>query len=295
MSRQAASLPTRLAVRSKLASRHKAALGRLVLYVLLTVGAVLTVTPFLWTIFTSFKEPGAIFDIPPIKPPRTLYWQNYTDALTAVPLARFFWNSAYLATVITVLRLATSAMAAYAFGRLRFRWRDHLFLLYLGTMMIPDQATMIPNFILMRFFHLYNTHWSLIIPSATTAFGTFLLRQYFMTLPAELEEAARIDGCSRIGSLWRIILPLSKPALATLAILTFKGIWNWFLWPLIMLNDPDLFPIQVGLAFFQGQAETEWGMLMAGTTLAMLPVLLVFFLGQKYFVRGIALSGLGGR
>lgn len=274
---------------------RRATAGSLLLYAALLVGAILTLTPFLWTLSTSLKTPQTVFSIPPTLIPRPVYWQNYTDALNAAPLFRFLWNSAFLATTITVLRLATCSMAAYAFGRLRFPGRDTLFLLFLGTMMIPEHVTLIPNFVLMKFLHFYNTYKALILPSAFSVFGTFLLRQYFMTLPYELEEAARIDGCSRIGSFVRIILPLSKPALATLGVLTFKGIWNWFLWPLVMLNDYKAFPIQVGLAFFQGQVTVRWGPLMAGTTLAMLPVLIVFFLGQKHFIQSMALAGLGGR
>lgn len=266
-----------------------------ILYVVLGTGALLTITPFLWTVATSFKTPQAVFSIPPSFIPNPIYWKNYPDALVAAPIFRFLWNSFFLASVITLLHLVTCSMAAYAFGRLNFRWRDPLFLAFLGTMMIPIHVTLIPNFILMKYLHFYNSYKALIIPASYSVFGTFVLRQYFMTLPRELEEAARVDGCTRIGSFVRIILPLSKPALATLGVLTFKGQWNEFLGPLIMLNDIKLFPIQVGLSFFQGQASTKWGMLMAGTTLAMLPVLLVFFIGQKYFVKSMALTGLGGR
>lgn len=274
------------------------AFRRTLLYLVLTAGALLTITPFIWALATSLKAPDKIFSLPPSFIPRPIYWRNYADALSMAPLLRFLLNTVFLAGTITVVRLITCAMAAYAFGRLRFRGREPLFLLFLGTMMVPEQVTLVPNFILMRQFHFYNSYKALTIPLFISVFGIFLLRQYFMTLPAELEEAARIDGCSRVGTFVRIILPLSKPALATLAILTFKNTWNWFLWPLIMLNEVKTFPIQVGLAFFRGQADlmqTQWGPLMAGTCLAMIPVILIFLLGQRYFIKSMALSGLGGR
>lgn len=273
-------------------------IGRALLHFILVAGALLTITPFIWALATSLKAPDKIFSLPPSFIPRPVYWRNYADALTFAPLLRFMLNTLFLAGTITIVRLITCSMAAYAFGRLRFRGRDLLFLLFLGTMMIPEQVTLVPNFILMKQFNFYNSYKALTIPMVVSVFGIFLLRQYFMTLPTELEEAARIDGCSRIGTFIRIILPLSKPALATLAILTFKNTWNWFLWPLIMLNDVKSFPIQVGLSFFKGQAElmnTQWGPLMAGTCLAMIPVILIFLLGQRYFIKSMAVSGLGGR
>jgi len=178
---------------------------------------------------------------------------------------------------------------------MKFPGRDQLFLLYLGTLMIPGQVVIIPNFILMRYLGWLNTYTAMILPSAFSAFGTFLLRQFFLTVPYELEEAARIDGCSRFGLYWRIILPLAKPALASLAIFTFRSQWNAFLWPLIVVNDTSKMPVQVGLSFFRGMYSVEWEVMLAGTLIALIPTLVVFALGQRFFTQGIALSGFGGR
>lgn len=194
-----------------------------------------------------------------------------------------------------LIETLTSALAAYAFARLHFKGRDLLFLLYLGTLMIPRQVTIIPLFILMRDLHWVDTWQGLILPQSFSAFGTFLLRQFFLTIPHELEEAARIDGASRFGCFTRIILPLSGPALATLAVFIFLFQWNNLLWPLVISNSAATRPIAVGLRSFLGQYGTEWNLLMAAATLATVPVVALYLLAQRWFVRGIALSGMGGR
>ena len=183
-------------------------------------------------------------------------------------------------------------MAAFAFARLKFKGRDLLFILFLGTMMVPGQVTMIPTFIILYRLGWIDTYWALIVPGLASAFGTFLMRQFFLTIPRELEDAAYIDGCSRFGVLWGIILPLSKPALATLAVFIFMFFFNDFLWPLIAINSEEMRTVQLGLAVFRDRYVTEWDLLMAGSVTATLPIILIFFFAQKYFIKGITLSGL---
>jgi multiple sugar transport system permease protein len=212
-----------------------------------------------------------------------------------MPFGRFYLNSAIQAISVTVLQLLTASLAAFAFARLRFRGRDALFLLYLATMMIPFPVTMIPNFVIMRYLNWIDTFRALILPPAFSAFSTFLLRQYFMSIPTEMDDAARVDGASSFRIWWQIILPLSGPALATLAIFTFLGQWNSFLWPLIVTNSEKMRTLPVGLATFQSQFSVQWHLLMAGSVIAVLPILVIYIAGQKWFVRGITLTGMGGR
>lgn len=256
------------------------------------------ILPFIWTVSSSLKTPQQLLVWPPEWIPRPVMWSNYVRAWTLLPFGRFLLNSAFLASVVPILQLAVASLAAYAFARLRFRGRDTLFLVYLGTLMIPGHVTLIPNFILIRSFGWVNSYLALIIPpmfSGATVFGTFLLRQYFLTIPYELEDAARIDGCSRWMTFLRIIIPNSKPALATFAIIAFKTQWNTFLWPLVAINDYMKMPIQVGLSYFRSAAETQWEVVLAGTTIALLPIILVFLFGQKYFMKGMVQSGFGGK
>ena len=263
-------------------------------YLALIAVAALMVVPFVWMLATSLQSLDRVFrsglQFLPIPP----QWGNYTKAWTVVPFDRFFINSTVVALAHVVGQVATSAMAAYAFARLRFPLRDQLFLLYLGTLMIPAQVTIIPNFILMRDFKWTDTYWALIVPFLVSTFGTFLLRQFFLTIPRDLEDAAKIDGASHFSIFTRVILPLSGPALATLAIFVFLGSWNSFLWPLIVTNSMEMRTIPVGLRVFQGQYTTNYPLMMAAASLALMPVLIVYMLGQKYFVRGITLTGMAG-
>jgi len=208
--------------------------------------------------------------------------------------AVFYLNSVLVAVCVTVGQVFTSSLAAYAFARLRFPGRDKLFLGYLGTLMVPYVVTMIPVFILLRYMHLVDTYAALILPAMFSAYGTFMLRQFFLTIPRELEDAARIDGCGKWGIYVNVILPLSKPALATLTTFVFLGNWNSFMWPLIVVSSPEKRTLPVGLHAFMGANTTEWSLLMAASLMVMLPVLMVFMLGQRYFVKGIVLSGLKG-
>lgn len=251
--------------------------------------------PFAWMLSTSLKEPGDIFIYPPQWIPQPVRWENYQETVTVMPFGRFYLNSAIQALSVTVLQLLTASLAAFAFARLRFRGRDALFLLYLATIMIPFPVTMIPNFIVMRYLGWIDTFRALILPPAFSAFSTFLLRQYFLCIPTEMDDAARVDGASSFRIWWQIILPLSGPALATLAIFTFLGQWNSFLWPLIVTNSETMRTLPVGLAAFQGQYSIQWHLLMAGSVIAVLPILVIYIIGQKWFVRGITLTGMGGR
>jgi multiple sugar transport system permease protein len=261
-------------------------------HLLLYTLALLTVAPFLWMVLTSFKDLQEIFSYPPTWWPERFTTDNYTDAFAAAPFGRFYFNSLFVAVVVTLGQLVTCSMAAYAFARMQFRGRDVLFYLFLGTMMVPAHVTMIPSFMILHWLGLIDSYGALILPGLASAFGTFLLRQFFLTLPKELEEAAFIDGCGRFRVLWQIILPLARPALATLAVFTFMGVFNDFLWALIVVNSQELYTVQLGLAIFRDRYSTEWGPLMAGSVAATLPILILFFVAQKHFIQGIALSGL---
>jgi multiple sugar transport system permease protein len=266
-----------------------------VLHLLLIAGSIVMLVPFAWMLSTSLKAPGDVFVYPPQWIPQPPQWKNYQETVTVMPFGRFYLNSVIQAVSVTVLQLLTASLAAFAFARLRFRGRDLLFLLYLATMMIPFPVTMIPNFVIMRYLNWIDTFRALILPPSFSAFSTFLLRQYFMSIPLEMDDAARVDGASSFRIWWQIILPLSGPALATLAIFTFLGQWNSFLWPLIVTNSEKMRTLPVGLAAFQSQYSVQWHLLMAGSVIAVLPILGIFIAGQKWFVRGITLTGMGGR
>jgi len=279
---------------ARIKARAKASLS----YAFLVMGALAMIGPFLWMITASLKEPGSIFSYQ--RPwwqdwiPTQFVWQNYVQAWNAVPFARFYLNSIFVSIAITIGQVVTSAFAAYAFARLEFPGRDKIFFAYLATIMVPGAVTMIPVFILLRTLGWIDTYKAVILPGIFTAYGTFLLRQFFLTLPKDLEDAAKIDGCSYFGIFWRIILPLSKPALATLTTFTFMGSWLNFMWPLIVLNTHKLFTLPVGLSYFQSLHHTDWTLLMAGSLMMILPILIVFIINQRYFVEGIKLTGIKG-
>jgi len=221
---------------------------------------------------------------------------NYFEVFRQIPFGRFYLNSIIVSVSTVTLQILTASLAAFAFSRLRFRGRETLFLLYLATLMIPFQVTMLPNYIVVaRFLHWRDTYQALILPTAFSAFSTFLLRQYFKGIPLDMDEAARMDGANSFRIWWQIIMPLSGPVIATLAIFNFQGAWNDFLWPLVVTNEESMRTIPIGLASFQGQFYTEWHLLMAGSVIALLPILILYVLGQNWFVKGITLSGMGGR
>jgi multiple sugar transport system permease protein len=269
--------------------------GALMLHALLIAGSVVMLLPFAWMLSTSLKLPPDIFTYPPVWIPSPIAWQNYAKTVTVMPFGRFYLNSLIVTTGVTLLQLLTSSLAAFAFARMRFPGRNALFLLYLATLMIPFQVTMIPNFIVVRALGWYDTYQALILPPAFSAFSTFLLRQYFLGIPRDLDEAARLDGATSLRIWWQVIMPLAGPAIAALATFVSLNTWNDFLWPLIITNSPEMRTLPVGLSTFQGQFKTDWNLLMAGSVIAMVPVLLVYIIGQRWFIRGITLSGLGGR
>lgn len=282
----------------KMQAKVKRWLKKFGAYLFLTIGALAMVGPFLWMVTTSLKEPGNIFSYDRVWwqdwIPVRFVWANYSKAWQVVPFARFYFNSLFVSACVTAGQVTTSALAAYAFARLQFPGRDKIFFAYLATIMIPGAVTMIPVFILLRMLGWIDTYKAVILPGIFTAYGTFLLRQFFLTLPKELEDAAKIDGCSYFGIFWRIILPLSKPALATLTTFTFMGSWLNFMWPLIVLNTHSKFTLPVGLAYFQTMHTTDWTLLMAGSLMMILPILIVFIITQRYFVEGIKLTGIKG-
>jgi len=270
-------------------------IGNWLLALFLIPTAILMLMPFVWMLSTSLKSAGAVFEYPPSFIPNPFRWDNYSRLFEVLPFARFFLNSLFVAGMVTLLGVTTSALSAYAFARLRFPGRDVLFLGYLGTLMIPAQVVIIPNFILLRTLGWIDTYQALILPAAFSAFGTFLLRQYFLTIPNELEDAAVVDGATHWQIFTLVILPLSGPALSALAVFTFLFNWNSFLYPLVVTNSVGMSTLTVGLNTLQGQYNTAWTLLMAGSVLALLPVLIVFLFAQRYFIKGITLTGIGGR
>ena len=270
-------------------------------HLVLIPATIVLLFPFLWLIVTSIETPGEALHFPPILLPHHLDFGNYTQALQAAPFGRFFINSAVVAVVTVLSNLVLCSLAGYAFARYRFFGRTLLFILIMTTLMVPFQVTMIPQFLITKWLGVnvlagvgINHIGALIVPNAATAFGVFFLRQFFRTLPIEYEEAARVDGASRLTVLWRIVLPLSGPALSTLAALTFLDSWNSFLWPLIAINSTNQMTLPLGLATFQGAHATEWNLLMAANVMSLVPMLVVFFIAQRYFIRSVAATGLAG-
>ncbi|MBN9364820.1 MULTISPECIES: carbohydrate ABC transporter permease [unclassified Devosia] len=266
-----------------------------VLFVVLLIGALLMSGPFVWMIATSFKPAADVFQFPPTLFTADPQVENYVRIFTTIPFGRAMANSLVVSVLVTLLQLITCSMAAYAFACLRFRGREALFLIYLAALMVPSQVTLIPNFILIKTLGWIDTYQGLILPYAFSSFGTFLLRQYLKSIPAELLEAARIDGASHAQIYLTIVLPLAKPALGALAIFTFVAQWNNFLWPLITTTKPDMQVAIVALATLQGQYNTDWPLLMTGSVIAIVPVLLVFVFGNRAFIAGLTTGAFGGR
>jgi multiple sugar transport system permease protein len=269
-------------------------LTRAVLYGLLAACAVVTLLPYAWMVSSSFKPNVEIFSAAVQFVPAQPILDNYTEAVARQPVGRAILNSVIVAGAETLAVVLTSVFVAYPFARLRFPGRDVLFLAILGTMMIPSQATMIPSFILIKWFGWVDTYQGLIVPRIMSPLGIFLMRQFLQTLPRELDEASRIDGCSRLQTLRLVLLPLMGPALATLAIFTFTASWNEFFWPLIVVQSNEMRTIQLLIAAMKQAEIADWGVIMAVVTLSVVPTVAVFVLLQRYFVRGIAMSGLKG-
>ena len=264
-------------------------------YAALCVSGFLMLVPFLWMAATSLKADNEVLSVPLRLFGSRIAFENYPRAWNYFPFARFILNDLFVSAAGTVLALITSSLSAYAFARLRFRGKDKLFFAYLATLMVPQQVVVIPMFLMMKQLGWVNTYWALIIPWAFTAFGTFLLRQFYMTIPYDLDEAAVIDGCSHFGIYWRIILPLVRTGLAALGVFTFIGYWNSLLWPLIITNQQSLYTLPIGLQMYHGQYGTQWNLLMAASTITVLPTMIIYLIAQRHIVQGITLSGIAGR
>jgi len=263
-------------------------------YALLIFFSVLLLVPFYWMIRSSLMHDIDVFTIPIRWWPSDPVWENYTNIWTRIPLLTFLRNTAWLTFMVTFLQLLTSNFAAYAFSKMRFKGRNALFLCYVGSIAIPWQAYMVPQFIMFRSMGLVDTHMAIIVLQAFTAFGVFLTKQFYDSIPNELIEAAKIDGMSEYQVWRKIMLPLSKPVLATLTIFTFVFVWNDFMGPRLYLISQDLWTVQIGMRMFIGQHASEFGLIMAIATVSILPILVVFLALQKFFVQGIATSGLKG-
>jgi multiple sugar transport system permease protein len=267
---------------------------RIFIYFFLVITALSMLLPFIWMLSSSLKLNKDVFTFPMQWIPKEPRWKNYSDIWTKVTLGRFIYNTFKLSIIVTILQLLSSSFAAYAFAKLQFPGRRSLFLGYIATIAVPWQAYMVPQFILMRSLGLNNTHLSIICLQAFSAFGVFMMKQFYESIPDELREAARIDGLSEYGIWRRIMLPLSKPALSTLTIITFVNTWNDFLGPMIYLTRTELKTIQIGLRGFIGQYSSEYGLIMAASVVTLIPVVIIFLLLQRYFVQGIASSGIKG-
>jgi multiple sugar transport system permease protein len=262
-------------------------------YAALTAIACCALFPILWAVSGSLKSAGEVTS--PTLVPAHPQWSNYREVFALMPVWRMFFNSVLYAGCVSIGQVFFCSLAGYAFARLRFRGRETLFVLYLGTLMVPLTVTVIPQFILMRVAGLTDTPWAMIVPGLFgSAFGTYLMRQFFRTLPDELEEAAILDGCSPWQIYWRILLPHAKPAAMVLAVLTWVNVWNDFLWPLLMIQRGSISTLTLGLVRMQGEYVNRWPVLMAASILILLPLLLVYSAAQRAFIRGIAVTGLGG-
>lgn len=273
---------------------RKTITSQFILYVLIIVAAAWAIVPIIWMILSSFKTMEDIVRFPMQWMPEPFYFKAYPNAWAQRDFTRYFLNSVFISTVITLGNLAICSMAGYALAKYRFWGRQFLFLAVLSTLMLPLQVTMIPLFLVIKEFQWQNTYLGIIIPFLANPFGVFLMRQYILDVPDDLIEAARIDGMHEFGIFIKIILPLVKPALMALAIFIFREAWNLYIWPLIIITSEKLRPLTVGLALFMSNYGTDWNQLLAIATLAMLPMVFIFLVLQRYFVRGIVLSGMKG-
>lgn len=270
-------------------------LANLFWYVILIFSAFIVIVPFIWMISTSLKDAQEVFAYPPSWIPSGWRWQNYIDAWNAAPFARYFFNSFIIALAVTLGQLISCSLAAYAFARMTFKGKSTMFSLFLCTTMISTQVTLVPSYLIMKQLNWIDTYQGLIIPFVANAFGIFMIRQAFMTLPHELEDAAKLDGCGRLRFLTLIAVPLTRPVLGAQALFAFMGNWNSYLWPLIVTNRQEMRTLQIGLRYFVSQeGGTEWGVYMAAAMMVTVPVILLYFLIQKSFVEGMATTGLKG-
>lgn len=268
--------------------------GRIILYIVLIIAAIGVLLPFYWMIVSSLKQNQEVFTVPIQWWPTEVQWRNYIEIWIRSDMVNWLKNTLLLSVVVTFLQVFTGSFAAYGFSKARFPGRSVLFLAYIGTIAVPWQSYMIPQFVLVTDMGLANTLWAIVALQAFGAFGVFLMKQFFDTIPEDLSEAARLDGLSEYGIYARIMLPLSLPAIASLALLTFVNTWNDYLGPLIYLRSPEIWTIQLGLRSFISQYNADYALIMTGAVLSVLPVLIIFLLGQRYFVEGVASTGLKG-
>ncbi len=281
-------------IRKSNAASVQAQIIKTVCITILAFGALTMIVPFVWSVLTSLKTEENIFA-------HSAFWIQFPPDFSAykaiwerIPLLLYIGNTLKVALIVTFGQLVTSSMAGFAFARLKFPGRDKLFFFYIATMMIPGMVLLIPNFVVMEKLGAINTHWALILSAVGSAFGTFLMRQFFLSFPSELEDAAKLDGCNPLMFYWYILLPNSKPILTTLGLMAFQGIWNDFQWPLIVLNSASKRTLQLGLSYLMSEYYTDWGLLMAGSVLTLLPIIILFFTVQKYFVQSFKFTGLKG-
>lgn len=277
-----------------IAVQRTLARGSWLTHLVLIFGALLMVGPFLWMLLTSLKTLGESTQVPPVIIPSDFRWRNYIEVLTTLPFVQFYTNTILMTLGRTVGQLVFCSLSAYAFARIEFPGRNVLFVLFLSVLMVPAQVFLIPQYLIMQNLGWLNTLQALIIPGMFSAFGTFLLRQFFMSLPMELEEAAKLDGANHFQIYWRVMLPLAKSGMIALAIITIRWSWNDLMWPLIVINSPEKMVLSAGIASLQGQYVTNYPVLMAGAALATWPMVVMFFLFQRHFVEGIALTGTKG-
>jgi multiple sugar transport system permease protein len=262
-------------------------------YVVVSVLAVTVILPFVWMISTSFKPLNQVFVYPPRWIPQTWVFENYLEVLRQSVFLRYYLNSTIVAVVVTVGQVVSCSLAAFAFARMNFKGKSFMFMLFMSTTFISTQVTLIPSYLIIKQLDWIDSYQALIVPFLANAFGVFMIRQSFMTIPREMEEAAKLDGCGRLRFLWQIMLPLTKPILASQALFAFMGNWNSYLWPLIVTNKDTMRTLQIGLRYFIGaEGGTEWGVYMAAAVLVTIPVVIFYFLVQKTFVESMASSGL---
>ena len=273
-------------------NKRKQLIVKIVAHLVLLLGAITMLVPFIWMLSSSVKSLGEVFVFPPTLFGEKIVWENYTKISSRFDYLAYFLNSVKVSAWVVIFQVFTSATACYVFAKLNFKGRDRIFTLYLATMMIPFHVTVITNFLQMSMYGLVNTLWSLMLPASVSAFGTFLMRQFFVTVPNELIEAAKIDGCNPFKTFLQICFPMAKPTIATLSIFCFMNVWNDYFTPLIYVNDSRKYTLPLGLASMKGMYSTDWPVLMASSVISVLPVLIAFLFAQDAFVKGVMMTGM---
>jgi len=269
-------------------------INKAIIYTILITSSILMLIPFAWSVITSLKSEGNIFNHSALWIQFPPDFSAYAEIWNRIPLLKYAANTLKVAVIVTFGQLFTSSLAGFAFAKIKFPGRDKLFIIYLATMMVPGVVLLIPNFVIMRTIGAIDTHWALILSAVGSAYGTFLMRQFFLSFPSELEDAAKLDGCNPFMFYWHILLPNAKPILTTQGLMTFQFIWNDFQWPLIVLNSESKRTLQLGLSYLMSEYYTDWTLLMAASVLTLLPIIILFFVAQKNFIQSFKLSGLKG-